>query len=93
MMSLSTFRKNLFQAFSLMRDTHTSFEIYHRRKVYKIHVEDTGRKVTTPYQRHKAPGVSPELLITTKACPKCDSMLVNGLCLNRSCQSNQKAAV
>ena len=86
-MSLSTFRKNLFQSFYLMRDTRTTFDVYHRRKVYRISVEATGEKVTTPYKTKRPLKVLPAALVETTECKDCGSLLVNNVCVNRNCPS------
>lgn len=92
-MSLSQFRKHLFESFSLMRDTRASFEVHHRRKVYLINVEATGRKVTTPYKSKGRSNRIPIGLVESAPCPECKSLLVSGLCMNKKCPSNQKAPV
>ncbi len=85
MMSLSQFRTNLFKCFELMKDANASFTIYHRRKVYRIHVEETGEKVTVPYKNKGRKAVVPSAFIETGNCPHCDSLLINSICMNKSC--------
>lgn len=94
MMSLSKLRQNLFRTFELMRDTNLTIEFYHRRKVYKMHIEQTGERVTTPYKitRKKAQGL-PQAMLRSVACTECDSLKVNNICMNKACPSNQKAPV
>lgn len=94
MMSLSQFRINLFKAFMMMKDSKAVFEVYHRRKVYLVHVQKTDRKVETPYKRTTARRnkISPQM-ITSESCPDCKDLLINGLCMNRDCKTNQKAPV
>lgn len=90
MMSLSGLRTNLFKTFELMRDARAEIRVYHRRKVYKLTIQETGEHVTTPYKNRGKSSRVPEALIDTKPCLKCDSLLVNGLCLNKSCETNKK---
>lgn len=88
-MSLSQFRKHLFQSFALMRDTKVTIDVHHRRKVYKIHVEETGEKVKTPYKRKSPKNIIAPSMISSKACEKCDSLLINGVCMNKDCETNK----
>jgi hypothetical protein len=88
-MSLSKFRSNLFKSFELMRDTHTSIEVYHRRKVYKINIEATGEKITKPYRRKKqSSNALPNALIHTEPCGDCGSLIINGVCSNLRCEKS-----
>jgi hypothetical protein len=90
MMSLSQFRLNMFQTFALMRDTGVTIEVYHRRKVYKLSIVPTNEKITRKYKPRKDKKIIPNALIESKPCKECDSLLVNGLCMNQQCPSNQK---
>lgn len=90
-MSLSQFRKHLFQSFALMRDTKATFDVHHRRKVYKIHVEETGEKVKTPYKRKSPKNIIAPSMISSEVCDKCGSLLVASLCMNKECDTNKKA--
>lgn len=83
MMSLSELRRNLFKTFEFMREGHATIEFYHRRKVYRMNIQETGERYTMPYKK-RAKGV-PEGMLTTAPCPDCDSLLVNGVCMNSKC--------
>lgn len=85
--SLSKFRTQLFKRFELMRDTDATFMVYHRRKVYAISVKDTGERITTPYKR-RPKQIVPSGLIETAPCAECESLLVNGICMNKDCPKN-----
>lgn len=91
-MSLSQLRTNLFVTFALMRDSDATIEVYHRRKVYKLHIEHTNQKVTKRYKPRKDKKIVPNSLIESVECPECGSLIVNGLCMNRDCITNQKPA-
>lgn len=84
---LSEFRLNIFNIFKAMRDLGGIFEVSHRRKIYRIHIEDTGRRITTPYTIRMPKDIVPSAMIDTKPCPDCESMLVSGLCMNVDCSS------
>ncbi len=90
MISLSKFRNNLFHTFITMRDTGLVVDVYHRRKVYKLHIEPTDLRVTTPYKARKKQFI-PDALITSEPCKQCNSLLVSAICMNTQCPSNQKA--
>lgn len=92
MMSLSDLRKNLFQTFTLMRDANATIEVYHRRKVYRIHVEETGLKVQTPYRNKRRSYSVPTAFIKSAPCELCDSLLVNGICMNSKCAASKVPA-
>jgi hypothetical protein len=87
MMSLSQFRSHLFQTFALMRDTKVSIDVYHRRKVYRVHIEETGERVTKPYRKKRQKHTIPNAMLDTIECETCGSMRVNGVCMNRDCPS------
>lgn len=83
-MSLSDLRANLFQTFKQMQNGGV-IEIYHRRKVYRLHVEITPLKITDPYIRKQPQGAVPTGLIETKTCPTCKGLLVHNICMNKKC--------
>ena len=87
MLSLSEWRRDMFKTFAMMRDKRMTIEISHRRKIYAIHVEDTGRRVETPYNIKKSRKTPPVLnaLIESEPCKECGSLLVNGIHMARGC--------
>lgn len=85
MMSLSQFRKHIFESWKLMTEAEAEFEIYHRRKIYKLKVIPTGQKVTRPYKKRISKSIIPPLLINSTPCDACDSLLINGVCMNKVC--------
>lgn len=91
-MSLSQFRLNIFPVFKLMRDTRMSFDVYHRRKLYRVWIEETGERLTTPYKRRSPLGPLPTAMIDTRPCGDCTSLLVNGVCMNRACSGSSGAS-
>ena len=93
MMSLSELRTNLFQTFSLMKESHVEIDVYHRRKVYKLSITPTNEKIKTKYKIRKDKKIIPNALINYKECEECESLLVNGICQNGNCPSNLKAPI
>lgn len=90
--SLTSFRKNIFRTFELLRDTKIAVPVAHRRKIYMLYVEPTNQRVTEPYKRGKrtVKKIDPELIETT-ICSICEDLLVNGICMNGECKTNKKA--
>lgn len=90
--ALSDFRVTMFADFKAMQEQGAVFYISHRRHIYRLSVEDTGEMLKTPYKITKPrPGIINPLKISTKECPDCQSLLVNGICMNKQCPSNQKS--
>lgn len=87
-MSLTLFRKNLFKSFDLMRGGSATLVVYHRRKVYKLHIEQTGERFTRPYKTKRKANLVPAALIDTTPCKQCESLLIAGICANKQCESN-----
>ena len=72
-----------------MKDTGLEVDIYHRRKVYRLHITQTGQKINKPYKPRSKTNTIPKSMIKTKACTHCDSLLVNGVCMNKDCKINK----
>ncbi len=91
MISLTALRVDIFRMFEHMREHKIVIEFSHRRKIYRMWIEDTGRKVETPYQIKKLRKSTPVLnaMIEGAPCKECRSLKVNGICMNKSCPSNQ----
>lgn len=71
-----------------MRDTRVTVEVYHRRKVYRIHVEQTGEKVNRPYRIKPKDIRVPTSMLNTIPCSYCSSLTINSVCANKNCPSN-----
>lgn len=92
MMSLSQLRTNLFQTFALMKSTDLTVDVYHRRKVYRLHIEETGEKVQKKYKARARKAAISNALIDTEPCSECGSLIVNGLCMSKVCVTNTNVA-
>lgn len=91
MISLSQFRANIFTHFKLLRDTGAIIKVYHRRKVYNIHIEPAEQSETEQLRRIKPYKIANQDIaksdINTQACSLCGELLVNGLCTNKLCKN------
>lgn len=85
MMSLTQFRIKIFEIFKFMESHQATIEIYHRRKVYRIHIEETGEKIKLSYNLKYGSEPIPIVLLEQKECPHCESILIAGICMNTSC--------
>ncbi len=65
----------------MARDTGTEILISHRSKIYKLSLEDTGRRIKRKYKRSVAP------LIDEIKCPECSHVMINNVCLNPACEA------
>lgn len=88
MLSLTQFKKNIFPLFKLMTNTGMIFEIAYKGTVYDIHVQTTKKKAhTTRAKKGRKEEVTLQALDVTP-CTFCDSIRVNGICMNKDCPSN-----
>lgn len=63
-------------------------EIYHRRKVYRVWVEETDRKIEQKYKIKHVRADGPAVLnamIDAVPCEFCSSLRINNICANKKC--------
>lgn len=91
--SLTQLRKYFYHIFLLMTDTHISFRVSHRNKIYIMTIEPTGELIKRRYRRSKLnprnrvdPG-----LIEASLCPNCGELMLAGVCMNKDCDKKSRA--
>lgn len=87
---ISYLRLHMFALFNLMRDTGVTLRVSHRRKIYNLNIRPTGDKVTTAYRKSK---INPNnkidpSLVSSDTCKECKELVLNGLCMNKQCPTN-----
>lgn len=91
--SVSYLRGHLAQVFHLMKDAGVTLRVSHHRKIYNLHITPTSDRVVKQYRKSKmnpTNKIDPSL-ISSKKCPECKELMLNGLCMNKECQTNSPA--
>jgi uncharacterized protein with PIN domain len=84
MLSLSKYKDNLLQLFRIQIEMETALDVSYKGKIYRITVEDLKQKHTRVIGKKTL--VSK---IEASLCPDCNQLLINTVCMNVNCPSNQ----
>lgn len=82
MLSLSQFRKHIFAAFELMRETGETFDVVYKHVVYEVSVRRT-QKVPN-LTRAKVSNNHELVTFQTDVCA-CGALRFNNVCMNAKC--------
>lgn len=87
MISLSQFRSELLTLVRIMIRTGMQVDVNYKGRAYRITVEDLHQDVPRtpggrPRKRMKLPPIEAE------KCPRCDKLMIAGVCMNTACPSN-----
>ena len=88
MLSITQLKKNIYPLFYIMRRTGAVIEIVYKGVVYDVHVQKTKKTpVTTRAKKSRLETATVQKLDMT-ICQSCGSVVVAGVCMNVSCQTN-----
>ena len=88
MLSITQLKKNIYPLFYIMRRTGAVLEIVYKGSVYDLHIQKTKKKpVLTRAKKSRLEGATIQQLDMTN-CQYCGSVVVAGVCMNQSCQTN-----
>lgn len=88
MLSITQFKKNIYPLFAIMRKTGHVFEIVYKGVVYDVHVQATKKNPVRTRAKKARLETATVQRLETLPCPECDSIQVNGVCMNRECPTN-----
>jgi hypothetical protein len=87
MISLSQFRSELMVLARIMIKKNMHVDVSYKGRAYRIIIEDLHQDVPrrvggAPRKREKLPPIQ------TEKCPRCDKLIIAGVCMNSGCPSN-----